>query len=457
MKKLLVSFLCIIMVMVFVPTMAFAAENNDYFEVTKNGVTEKFPTAVDAVASVKDGETATIKLLDNYSGGGVKVEGTGKNITFDLNGKTWEIGTPLVGSTGTETNAFQLLKDNTVTFKNGEIKSDKALILIQNYANLTIDNVDLSLTTPGTGNYAASNNNGKTVIKGGSTITVSEGNYAMDSFNFGTSYAGVDVVIEDAYIIGDVEIANGGKIKMTGGGIEGDVIVHNYAYDEHANDESKFEMENGLIVGDVKTSEKGNTTFNGGVVEGTVSLDSSKGAKAVVNNGLFMKVGENVTVAGDVTVDFAADGENVTAVGGAYVEEMLKVMEEVLTPEQLAQVVMTVKKAPAGYEAKVPAGVTVVNSAGNEIVVNGNKVAADDKLVVEKPSTDKPGTGDTGSGNAGDNNGNGNAGANTEAPDKSEGDTPKTGDEANMLPWLALMAAAAGATGIAAFKKRENQ
>lgn len=472
MKKLFVSFLCVIMVMVFVPTMAFAVENDYYFEVTKNGVTDKFATAGEAVDSVAAGETATIKLLSDYSGGGVIVGNgnkTNMNITFDLNGYSWKIGNPLVGSTGTETNAFQLLRDNTVTFKNGEITSDKAYILIQNYANLTIDGVDLSLTTPGTGYYAASNNNGSTVIKGGSTITVNEGNYAMDSFNF-SSYSGGNVTVEDAYIIGDVEIANGGQLKLDGGIIEGDVIVYNYSNkgDAHEDDTSNFSMEDGMITGDVKTSEKGNTVVNGGLVDGTVSLDSSKGAKAAVSGGIFTKVDENVTISGNVSVDFTVEGETVTVIGELYVETMLETMEDMLTPEELALVTMNVAKAPKGYEMSVPAGITVVNNTGNEIVVNDDTVAADEQIVVKEPEADKPGTDTPGTDKPGTDTpvtdtpdtdketpdtDKGNTGAGK--PEETKNGTPKTADASNLLPWIVMMAVAAGAAAV--FKKKENQ
>lgn len=48
-----------------------------------------------------------------------------------------------MGSSGTETNGFQLQKGSAVTFKNGTITSDKAKILIQNYSDLTLENVVL--------------------------------------------------------------------------------------------------------------------------------------------------------------------------------------------------------------------------------------------------------------------------------------------------------------------------
>ena len=67
-----------------------------------------------------------------------------------------------------ETNGFQLLQNSDITFKNGTIKSDKAVILIQNYSNLTLDGVSLEggkLTQ-----YTLSNNNGNTVIGAGTNV-----------------------------------------------------------------------------------------------------------------------------------------------------------------------------------------------------------------------------------------------------------------------------------------------
>lgn len=72
MKRLFIAFLCIVMVMVFLPTVAFAQTN--YFAVTIDGVRTEYPSAGDAVAAVGEGQTAVIELLADYNGGGVKIE-----------------------------------------------------------------------------------------------------------------------------------------------------------------------------------------------------------------------------------------------------------------------------------------------------------------------------------------------------------------------------------------------
>lgn len=103
-----------------------------------------YDTLQDAVDAVTTATPTTITLRKNAAGNGVVVP-SGCNITFDLNSKTYTIDST-VGSTGTETNGFQLLRDSTITFKNGSITSTKAKILIQNYSNLTLDEVTLNGT-----------------------------------------------------------------------------------------------------------------------------------------------------------------------------------------------------------------------------------------------------------------------------------------------------------------------
>lgn len=141
-----------------------------------------YATLQDAVNAVTDSTPTTITLLRDAAGNGVKVA-TGRSITFDLAGYTYDIDGTTVGSTGTETNGFQLLRDSAVTFKNGKITSNKAKILIQNYSNLTLENVvldgtNLADTTP----YTLSLNNGKVNITGNTSILAKKGGVAFDLY-----------------------------------------------------------------------------------------------------------------------------------------------------------------------------------------------------------------------------------------------------------------------------------
>ena len=134
-------------------------------------------SAVDAVPA--DNTEVTITLLNSVEGSGVKVI-AGQNIVFDLNNKTYTVINPTVGSAGTETNGFQLLKGATVTFKNGAIDTQVAKILIQNYSDLTL--IDVDLIGAEITNYVVSNNYGSLTVSGDTNITAADGKVAFDVY-----------------------------------------------------------------------------------------------------------------------------------------------------------------------------------------------------------------------------------------------------------------------------------
>ena len=146
----------------------------------------------------------TITLYKDIEDKGVIVK-TATNLVFDLNGHTYSVnGT--VGSVGTTTIGFQLLRDSTITFKNGILKSSKAYMLIQNYSNLTLDNMIIDGTElDGNITYALSNNNGITVINN-TTINAKESGCAFDVYSF-KPYTGGNVTIKGESVInGRIEI-----------------------------------------------------------------------------------------------------------------------------------------------------------------------------------------------------------------------------------------------------------
>ena len=166
---------------------------------------DTYSSLSEAIKKVSEG--GTVKLARNASGDGVQVA-EGKKFTLDLGGFTYMIDGKTVGSTGTETNGFQLLQNSTITIKNGTITSEKALILIQNYSNLTLEDVDLI----GGANtrYALSNNNGNTVICKGTNITAGKASpgVAFDVCRFST-YESVSVTVaaDAGKITGAIEVA----------------------------------------------------------------------------------------------------------------------------------------------------------------------------------------------------------------------------------------------------------
>ena len=206
-QRILAILLSLTMMFTLVPTAM--AEGGT--AVAKVGDVE-YETLAEAVEAVPTGNTETeIVLLKDYIGSGIKVV-AGKNIVFNLNGKTYTVDKPTVGSSGTETNGFQLLKDSKVTFKNGTLNSATGAdslpnggILIQNYCDLTLENVTLDTSANSNISYVISNNFGSLTAKGNTVIKAADGKVAFDlwygmnsnglyddgvSVTFGTDFTG---------------------------------------------------------------------------------------------------------------------------------------------------------------------------------------------------------------------------------------------------------------------------
>lgn len=128
-------------------------------------------------------------------------EGEAKVLVIDLNGKTYT-SVSATGSKSTETQGFHFEKGWTVIIRNGTLKAGSSDIhmLIQNYANLTLENVIVDFRDSGY-NYALSNNFGNITIKGNTQILVDEGKVAFDLY-FGLSsayYEGVSVTFDETF------------------------------------------------------------------------------------------------------------------------------------------------------------------------------------------------------------------------------------------------------------------
>lgn len=192
----------------------------------------------------------TIKLLANTTSNGVII-GSGSDLTIDFNGKTLDINAKPVGSNGTESAAMQLLKDSDITFKNGTLTStytyastDTEYIqrLIQNYANLTLDNMTVGMKGNFMNQLMMSNSNGDITITD-STVSAPDftwlgytdaqaaeslGARAMSVGTFST-YTGVDVTVTDSTINGYVNIDNTGAngtaaLTLDGSDVNGNIV-----------------------------------------------------------------------------------------------------------------------------------------------------------------------------------------------------------------------------------------
>ena len=206
----------------------------------------KYFTLQEAVNAITDDtQTTIITLLANTTGDGVKVP-SGKNIIFDLDGHTYTVNDNTVGSPGTETNGFQLLRDSNIKIQNGKIDSTaKGLkILIQNYANLTLENVTLDGSQAQNCNYVCSNNFGTVNITGSTSIKAKEGAVAFDVYYWPSNgYAdGVTVTVNTTGTIdgkieygsdttGKEDVAKMAKLYIQKGTFTGEISTYNLAED----------------------------------------------------------------------------------------------------------------------------------------------------------------------------------------------------------------------------------
>lgn len=234
----------------FVPTYC-KTENDSLYTVTpvtqeeavaQNG--GKFYRSLQAaIEEVGQGETITL-LCDVPEAEGVSVA-SGKKFTVDFAGHTYTVSRPGAGSTNTETNAFQLLKDSIITFKNGTLRiSEKNLQagagkpimrLIQNYANLTLEGMQIYAANQSGGeDYVLSINNGNVVFKGNTSIYMSDPNAAIafDVYKF-SSYPSASVTFDENYT----------------GVIEGTIV-----YDSNDDTRTLTVRGNGHFVGITKTA-----------------------------------------------------------------------------------------------------------------------------------------------------------------------------------------------------------
>ena len=164
---------------------------------------DEFNNALTLVNKGSGTESKNVKITlsdDISDANGIQTK-AGKNLLVDFAGKIVEISNS-TGSLNPPSCGAQFLKGSNVTLKNGTYKfaatKGTEQILIQNYANLTLDGVTLNDSEVP---YALSTNCGVVTIKGNTNITVKSGGTALDIMHWeNASYKeeGSHVVIDES-------------------------------------------------------------------------------------------------------------------------------------------------------------------------------------------------------------------------------------------------------------------
>ena len=184
-----------------------------------------------AITAAKAGDTIYV-LKDIPEAAGIAVP-SGKNFTIDFGGHTYTLKDPGAGSAGTESNGFQFLKDSTITLKNGTVRIAEGTTsikrIIQNYANLTLEDMHFFAAHQADGeDYALSFNNGSIIFKGDTDIvTTSDEAIAFDVCKY-SSYPSTNVTFDESYtgtingkIVYDSTDADTHKLTIQGNGTFG--------------------------------------------------------------------------------------------------------------------------------------------------------------------------------------------------------------------------------------------
>ena len=310
-----------------------------------------------AVAAVQDG--GTVKLLRDAIGAGIgtyRIAGTdnqgntkitSKSFTIDFDGHTYSVNTPAVGSTGYETQGFHFEWSGsaesipTITLKNGTLDvasehDSNMKLLIQNYCNLTLDNmvVDGSNLENGWGTYTyiTSNCCGSTLIKdtkifGGDA----QKNVAFDVDGCRSAYANTPVKITvegNSEILGRIEVNDSDNksentLTVKGGSFSDVATAVKYA-ENNATIKVAQDTTSDVVVpadktitldlnGNKLTNKTNHTILNNGTltITGTGTVDNVTHQKAALyNKGTATVEGGTYTRSAEASTSATNSGNN---------------------------------------------------------------------------------------------------------------------------------------------------
>lgn len=277
-----------------------------------------YATLAAAVDAANDDDT--IKLVKDVNNGDGVIVPSNKKFTLDFDNHTYTVTQNLAGSTGTESQCFQLLKDSTLTFKNGTIKANNGNVamIIQNYSNLTLENMLLdgaSITRNDATIYTMSNNCGNVEIKDTKINTVPNG-VAFDVYGGFGNYSDVTVTVTgSSEINGKIEVArdsgtqNKNTLAINGGTINGELAVTD-------NEKTEITISGGSFSQPVKEEY---------CADGFIPKDNGDGTYGVKTGTYAAKIGDTKYESLEAAVANVAADETITLLQNVPAESVITV------------------------------------------------------------------------------------------------------------------------------------
>lgn len=261
-----------------------------------------YNTLKEAIDSVKTGET--IVLLQNVDKAtGISV-GSDKNFTIDFKGHTYTLVGPGAGSSGTETQGFQLLKGSNITFKNGTINvadgANNIRMIIQNYADLTLENMTIKSQSDEV-EYALSINNGNVTFKENTTIKANNNMISFDVCKF-QDYPKVNVTFAEDYT----------------GTIEGPIV-----YDSSKSETHKLNIKGNGTFGNISYTEGSEKAVKEGISIHSGTFKTVEALKYLEENAkvtvkLDKDVNESIVIPEKTNVTLDLNGYRITNTDGKH-------------------------------------------------------------------------------------------------------------------------------------------
>ncbi len=364
----------------------------------------------EAINSVADNGTATIEILgDLANGSGFEIPDSkankNMNITIDFKNYTYNVSNGLVGSTNTKNQAMHFAKGNTLTLKNGTItvSENLALIMMQNYCDLTLDNMNIDCSNvkaayyddPSYQAYSEWYQKRRPVFNynagsHGSTITNNSIVTFADGDEFGVIVDdGVNITIEELSVInGNVSVLKGavtldeatvnGNITVTPN--EGSVTETNQPQavakigdDNYPTLETAFKAATtGQTISLLADATVTNTIS---VTDGrTITLDLN-GKKVLSSIGTTFKLEKGTLNVGNGTITVSGEAFRVSGTTDAASNTVLNLANNLDVTSSGDCCVFILKKATLNTQANL-------TSTGQYSTIQGNGLAKNDGTVI---------------------------------------------------------------------------